>query len=160
MAIKLSAELTARFATLWPAILDQVAAGETLRSISDEHGVSVVSLLRYARSTPALRAELDDAMEISADVLVDGFDAIITAASDHRRARVLAEYRWKVAVSRNPGRYSERRQVDMRVQALDMSAVLAEAQRRLEAREQARIEYDVTPARPALVMTAIVADLL
>ena len=157
---RLSPELTARFATLWPDILDQVAAGETLRVIGQEHGVSVVSLLRYARSTGALRAELDEAMEIGADVLVDDLDTIINGATDHRRARVLAEYRWKVAVSRNPGRYSERRQVDMRIQALDMSAVLAEAQRRLEAREQARLERDVTPAPLTLPAAAILAGML
>ena len=56
MAIKLSAELTARFATLWPDILDQVAAGETLRAISDEHGVSVVSLLRATQVSAGTRS--------------------------------------------------------------------------------------------------------
>lgn len=152
-------ELSARIRQAWPAILAAVSEGKpenTLAALAVVYADCSVSQLRqWVRLTPNARAELDSAQEDGADNMVERLPEIINGAVDHRRARVLCDYLWKTVASRNPARYSERRQIDLRAVPLDMGAVLAEAQRRLEARQAGMLTIEghserVIPAAAAL----------
>lgn len=154
----------ARIRDNWPAILERVANGERLGAIAEWLGdVSRWNIQRYIRITLNAQAEYDAALEDSAEVLIEDMCATISSedkALDSRARRVKADYLYKLAAARAPNRYSERRQIDMRVQALDMSDALREAQRRLQQREQALLGKDVTQAGVTLGSVAQLAELL
>lgn len=132
---QVSAETRAMIEAVWPEIVDAVATCElTLEKAAIQlAGVGVRSVQRYALQTKGARAELDQALKDGADVMVDRIPELIMTTPDARRARVLAEYYYKIAASRCPERYGQRSAIDLTMRSIDVTQTLIAAQARLEA---------------------------
>jgi len=140
----IGAEVRAKIERAWSDILDSVATCErTLEKAAIElAGVGVRSVQRYARETPGARAELDAALLDGAELSIARIPELVLQTPDARRARVLAEYLWKIAASRDPARFSERSRVDLNVRTVDLTAIIRDANARLEqARRPREIEH-------------------
>ena len=145
-------DIRAKIAPAWPAILDAVAECKlTLEQAAERiAGVGIRSVQRYARSTPGARQELDAALLDGAELMVARIPSLILDTPDARRARVLAEFAWKIAASRDPKRFGDRSRVTMDIRTLDLTDIVTAASKRLvESRAQRVIEAEVIV--PALI---------
>ena len=145
------AEVRAKISAVWPEILDAVAECKlTLEQAAEQiAGVGIRSVQRYARATPGARAELDDALLDGAELLVARLPSLILDTPDARRARVLAEFAWKIAASRDPKRFGDRSRVTMEVRTLDLTHIVNAAAARLAAVHAGRV-IDAQVVRPEL----------
>lgn len=159
----ISEETRARIAAVWEQILDAVATCEmTVEQAAGKlAGVGVRSVQRYARETKGARAELDAALLDGAELMVARIPSVILETPDARRARVLAEYLWKIAASRDPARYGQQSRVDLNVRTVDLTQIVRDAQARLEAARarpaiegEARVVPDAAEL-PAAVLAGI-----
>lgn len=144
-------EVRAKIASAWQDILDAVAECKlTLEQAAEQYaGVGIRSVQRYARSTPGARAELDDALTDGAELMVARIPSLILDTPDARRARVLAEFAWKIAASRDPKRFGDRSRVTMDIRTLDLTDIVTAASKRLaDSRAQRVIDAEVI--KPAL----------
>lgn len=125
----------------WPDILDAVAECKlTLEQAAEKYaGVGIRSVQRYARQTKGARAELDDALTDGAELMVSRIPSLILETPDARRARVLAEFAWKIAASRDPARFGDRSRVTMEVRTLDLTHIVNAAAARLAAAQAGRL---------------------
>ncbi|MCC6695228.1 MAG: hypothetical protein IT365_06330 [Candidatus Hydrogenedentes bacterium] len=135
------AEVRAKIAAVWPEILDAVAECRlTLEQAAAQiAGVGIRSVQRYARSTPGAREQLDDALTDGAELMVARIPSLILDTADARRARVLAEFAWKIAASRDPKRFGDRSRVTMEVRTLDLTRIVTAAAARLAAVQAGRV---------------------
>jgi hypothetical protein len=83
---------------------------------------------------------------------------------DARRARVLAEYLWKIAASRDPARFGQSARMQLDVRTVDLTRIIADANARLAAsRPPALIEHatgEVVPEAGAGTLGAILESML
>lgn len=131
----ISVETRERIAAVWPIILDAVAECTlTLEAAANEiAGVGIRSVQRYARETKGARAELDEALADGAELMVSRIPSLIITTPDARRARVLAEFAWKIAASRDPARFGDRSRIQLDVKHVDLSSIIRDANARLAA---------------------------
>jgi hypothetical protein len=146
MADLLSDEVRARIVAAWPDMLASIAAGELVMTALAAHGLNRKQVSRYILSNPAARQEWEEARETSADAFMD--EAMTEARRDvdkelaqHVRTRI-DTLKWAARI-RNPRLYSDKSQVDVNVKTVDLTAIIRDAQARLEARQNRMI--DVTP---------------
>lgn len=142
----------AAVAAAWQDILDAVAQCTlTLEAAALVHaGLGVRSVQRYARETPGARAELDAALLDGAELMVARIPEIILRTPDARRARVLAEYTYKIAASRDPQRFGERSRVDLNVRTVDLTSIIKDANARLIAQRNGQALTSESAERKAL----------
>jgi hypothetical protein len=157
----ISQDTRARVAAVWEQILDAVATCEQTLEQAAAHlaGVGIRSVQRYARETPGARRELDDALLDGAELSVARIPQLIMDTPDARRARILAEFAWKIAASRDPGRFGERSRVQLDVRTVDLTAIIRDANARLAAYDKGRvIEHEtldaITPSPDARALPA------
>lgn len=131
---RISEETRARIDSLWPTILDAIAAGAEIRKTLAVYDVSPDMARAYMANGPELRAQWDSAKEDSADAYFDKVvDLSNNPGADPHRARLQADlWRW-LAGKRNPRTYSDKQSIDLNVRTIDVTQTLIAAQARLEA---------------------------
>jgi nitrogen fixation protein FixH len=139
-------DLQTRIVAAWPDMLAGIAAGELVMTVLAQHGFTRKQVSRYILGNAIARKEWDEARETSADAFMD--EAMTEARRDvdrelaqHVRTRI-DTLKWAARI-RNPRLYSDKSQVDVNVKTVDLTAIIRDAQARLEARNNRVI--DVTP---------------
>jgi hypothetical protein len=164
--VSVSPETRAAIERVWPEILDAVATCElTLEGAALKLAkVGVRSVQRYARETPGARKELDDALLDGAELSVARIPQMVMEMPDARRARVLAEYLWKIAASRDPQRFGQSARMQLDVRTVDLTRIIQDANARLAAsRPPALIEHatgELVPEAGAGTLGAILESML
>lgn len=111
-----------------------VASGGNIGEAAERAGVDRSALYAYQAEFPEARIQWERAREESADSFADRVaDILNNPISDPQVARVRMDgYRW-LAAKRNPRVYSDKQQIDMNVRTVDLTRVIADARKRLEA---------------------------
>jgi len=137
MATNISAETRAAIRAAWPDFLARVAAGELIKDACTAHGFSVGEMRVYRTSEPGAQAQWDAAREESADAFVE--EAMEVARTSNSTQVQAADARTRIdtlkwaARVRNPRAYSDKQTIDMNVRTVDLTRVIADARKRLEA---------------------------
>lgn len=140
----------AHLAQVWPEFLQRVAAGELIKEICAELGVTRGMYRAWiAEGGQARRTEWDLAREASADAFADmAIEEALANKSQveaaHARTRI-DTLKWAARI-RNPRAYGDKAQLDVNVRTVDLTRIISEANARLAQRAGARvIEQDATP---------------
>lgn len=131
---RLGDEARAKIARAWPDLLYAVASGGNIGEACAAAGVSRSAVYAYQAEFPEARTQWERAREESADSFADMVAGILNNPIDDAQvARVRMDgYRW-LAAKRNPRVYSDKQQIDMNVRTVDLTRVIADARKRLEA---------------------------
>ena len=138
----------AKLIAAWPNMCARLAAGDLVRDILKDAGFTREQVSAYKLSSPAVRAQWDEAREASADSFHD--EALDEARADvdkelaqHVRTRI-DTLKWAARI-RNPKMYGDKAQLDVNVRTVDLTRIIQDANARLAAQQQGRI-IDVTPS--------------
>lgn len=137
-------------------VLARYAEGGTLLSALKAAQFRHADFYKFLADNPSDKARYYTVQESRADMMVDeAYEISTDDTKDHRRARVQAEIRLKIAATYDRARFGERVDVNVRGQ-VDMVAALAEAKARVlrPPRDPAQIidaEYAVIAAPNAHV---------
>lgn len=172
MATWLTKENRAKLAEQWDSVLLRLAAGELIKDIASDLGVTPQAFAAYRLEDPRRKAEWETARELSADSL---FDEVLREArrndvtrdnAQHIRNRIDA-LKWAARI-RNPRLYSDKIGVDMTVKTVDLTQIIRDAQARLAARTAERVidgtlcnpEADHSTMRALIPAPASIDDLI
>lgn len=138
-------------AQCWPQFLERVAAGELIKEICADLGVTRGMYRCWiAEGGPARRTEWELAREASADAFADmAIDEAMANKSQfeaaHARTRI-DTLKWAARI-RNPRAYSDKAQLDVNVKTVDLTRIIEAAHARLAAARPARtLEHDAGAA--------------
>lgn len=157
MDCKISEETRERIRTVWPDILEQIAAGAEIRTALGSNLVTRGQIRAYLAGEAGAREQWNDAKRDSADSY---FDQVLSIAynpgPDAAAARVSIDgWKW-LAAKRNPAEYNDKAQLDVNVRSVDLTRIISDAQARLEASRivgnAALLAAIQAPALPVLEM--------
>lgn len=119
-------------------------------------------LRAYLASTPNARKEWDEAREASADAFFDQVQDLASGnfEGDPKAARVQFQALTWLASRRNPRVYSEKTQIDLNVRSVDLTAIIADANRRLAAAQARALPGEVIRDSLPVLVPAALADLM
>ena len=130
---------------LWPVMCARLAAGDLVRDVYEAVGISPFEAAMVKASNAALRVTWDQAREASADALFD--EAMNNARADvdkelaqHVRTRI-DTLKWAARI-RNPRLYGDKAQLDVNVRAVDLTAIIRDANARLANASTMRVVND------------------
>lgn len=152
---RISSDTVKRLDAAWPALLDKVAEGEPIGKSIRAAGFTPDTVRCYWGMFPERRRAWDLAKEQSADALADqALDTANDRDLDPQHARVKIDTLKWLAAKRNPRLYNDKQTIDLNVKTVDLTAVIQDANRRLQAAQQGRIiEGEVV--RAALPQTTL-----
>ena len=127
------AESVARIEAAWPEMIRRIAGGESLKQTLEAFPtIHPYAFLRYRMLRPEKQAECERAQRESVEHDLDSLKTIHEDEIDPHRARVrLDALKWYIA-KRNPDKYSDRLDARVRVETVDMTAIIAQARLRAE----------------------------
>ena len=141
----ISNETRERVTALWPAMCARLAAGDLVRDVYKDAGISPFEAAMIKASNAALRVAWDQAREASADALFD--EAMNNARVDvdkelaqHVRTRI-DTLKWAARI-RNPRLYGDKAQLDVNVRTVDLTAIIRDANARLASANIMRVVND------------------
>ena len=147
---EISDETRARINAAWPAMCARLAAGDLVKDIYSDAGISAFQAATFKAMNPAQRALWDQARAASADAYMD--EAMAQARADvnkelaqHVRTRI-DTLKWAARI-RNPAMYSDKSQVDVNVRTVDLTRIIQDANARLIAQQQGRVIEHTTNNR-------------
>ena len=166
-------DVRSRVLAAFPDMCARLAAGELIKPMLAEYGISRSNLSIHALQTPALRIQWDAAREASADALFEQAlheawrEDVDKESAQHVRTRI-DTLKWAARI-RNPRMYSDKSTVDVNVRTVDLTQIIRDANARLAAQQAGRIidathsnggiERDTTHAQSVLPAPTI-ADLM
>ena len=117
----------------WPGIIERVTAGETYTAVVESQDlVTVKDLWRYSSRFPERYEELEQARRKGVEHDLDTIKQLHLLEKDPAMMRArLDALKWYIA-KRNPDKYSDRLDARVRVETVDMTAIIAQARLRAE----------------------------
>ena len=161
MATNLGPAGRARMSELWPQLLERVAAGDIIKRVYEDLGISAGMVRAWRADNVANDREWQAAREASADSFADMAldEAMSNKCGDeaaHARTRI-DTLKWAARI-RNPRLYSDKSQVDINVKTIDLTRIISEANARLAAARAPRI-LEHEGAAPELIAHAAIGCL-
>ncbi len=137
MATSIGPNTRAHMDAVWSEFIQRVAAGDLIKDICKDLGVTTGMYRVYlTEGGAARRAQWDDAREASADAFMDmALEEALANKTQfeaaHARTRI-DTLKWAARI-RNPRAYSDKSQLDVNVKTLDLTRIITEANARLAA---------------------------
>jgi len=134
MATRIGDETKDRIAAAWPALIAAVADGSNIGEVCAKAGVTRDQVRVYRIADAERNKEWELAREQSAEAFADQIhDIVNNIGADSNAARVRIQALQWLAAKRNPRQYSDKSSVDVNVRTVDLTAIIRDANARLQA---------------------------